>query len=94
MSTLKRVQIFAEDMNEEMRDKAVELAQDAMYTTYAEGKVFPQVSEAVRSGMDKEYGQGWNCVVGGAFGAFVTHRTKTYMYFSVFQGVSILLWRA
>ena len=32
-------------------------------------------------------------VVGRSFGAFVTHRTKSYMFFSVTPGVNCLVWK-
>ncbi len=45
--------------------------------------------------MDKEYGRHWNCVVGRDFGSYVTHRTKTYIYFSLdsVPNVYVLLWQ-
>jgi dynein light chain LC8-type len=47
----------------------------------------------VRRNMEKEYGRGWNCIVGTSFGAYVTHEIKTYVYFSVAANVSVLVWR-
>jgi hypothetical protein len=32
-------------------------------------------------------------IVGRSFGAFVTHRTKSYMFFSVTPGVNCLVWK-
>lgn len=61
------------------------------------GKTFSTIAEFVRRNMEKEYGRGWNCVVGASFGAsfgaYVTHEIKTYVYFSVAAGVSVLVWR-
>jgi hypothetical protein len=39
-------------------------------------------------------GHGWNVVVGRSFGAYVTHKIKSYAYLSVFPGVNILVWKA
>lgn len=57
------------------------------------GKTFSTIAEFVRRNMEKEYGRGWNCIVGTSFGAYVTHEIKTYVYFSVAAGVSVLVWR-
>lgn len=51
------------------------------------------MAEYVRRNMEKEYGRGWNCIVGTSFGAYVTHEIKTYVYFSVAAGVSVLVWK-
>lgn len=37
---------------------------------------------------------GWSCVVGDEFGSSVTHRMKTYIYFSIVPNVAILLWKS
>lgn len=57
------------------------------------GKTFSTIAEFVRRNMEKEFGRGWNCVVGASFGAYVTHEIKTYVYFSVAAGVSVLVWK-
>ncbi len=42
---------------------------------------------------DKQYGVGWNYVVGRNFGSHVVHQTKKYIYFQV-KDTSVLLWKA
>lgn len=32
---------------------------------------------------DKEYGGGWQCVVGSNFGCFFTHTKGTFVYFAL-----------
>ena len=49
--------------------------------------------DAVMNDIEKQYGKGWNVVVGKSFGAFVTHEIKTYFYGSVVPGVCVLIWR-
>eukprot|EP00644_Phytophthora_capsici_P015058 jgi/Phyca11/127702/e_gw1.71.24.1 len=81
--------VFAEDMTDAMLEKALSTARDAFQLQ----KTFSTIAEFVRRNMEKEYGRGWNCVVGSSFGAYVTHEIKTYVYFSVAAGVSVLVWR-
>ena len=38
--------------------------------------------------------RGWNVIVGRSYGAFITHKMKSYAYLSVFPGVNVLLWKA
>ncbi|CAK4078978.1 unnamed protein product [Aphanomyces euteiches] len=85
--------IFAEDMTDVMLEKVVATAKDAFQLQVASGKTFSTIAEFVRRNMEKEYGRGWNCVVGLSFGAYVTHEIKTYVYFSVASGVSVLVWK-
>lgn len=47
------------------------------------GNVYCQIAETIRKAFDKQYQSGWNCIVGRSFGAFVTHKIKTYIYFQV-----------
>ena len=90
----KLTHIFAEDMTDEMCNSATTISLEAFQMTISKGKVYSTVAAYIRSGFDKSYGRGWNCVVGRSFGAFVTHEIKTYMYFTVVPGVYILLWKA
>ncbi|TYZ63919.1 hypothetical protein PybrP1_009492 [[Pythium] brassicae (nom. inval.)] len=85
--------VFAEDMTDTMLEKVIATAKDAFQLQVTSGKTFSTIAEFVRRNMEKEYGRGWNCIVGSSFGAFVTHEIKTYVYFSVAAGVSVLVWR-
>ncbi len=89
-----RTVVYAEDMSDEMLDRVIETAKEAFQLNVQGGKINTVVANYIRARFDKEYGRGWNCVVGSSFGAFVTHEIKTYVYFSITHGISILLWRA
>ena len=80
---MSKEQIFAEDMTEEMQAMAIECARNAFQRTYTVGNVYAQIAGSIRQEFDDKDGKGWNCVVGRSFGAFVTHKIKTYIYFSV-----------
>ena len=92
----KEYTLFAEDMSDEMLEEVVEIANEAfnMASIPASMKVFSALAFAIRARLDKEYDKGWNVVVGAQFGAYVTHQIKTYAYFTVARGVSVLVWRA
>mmetsp|Transcript_34254 Transcript_34254/g.108017 ORF Transcript_34254/g.108017 Transcript_34254/m.108017 type:complete len:94 (+) Transcript_34254:172-453(+) len=90
----KSQHIFAEDMTDEMCTEALAISTQAFSEQMVKGNVFGTAATIIRQNFDKKYGRGWNCVVGGSFGAYVTHEIKTYMYFTVVPGVYILLWRA
>ena len=79
ISSNKNVHIFAEDMTEEKRKRAIEISISAFKSTHTQGKPFSTIANVIRSDFDKVYGIGWNCVVGKAFGSYVTHEMKTYM---------------
>ena len=81
-------QVFAEDMSEEKVDFCLEIATDAFNQASFQGKVYSYVANFIRAALEKQYGKGWNVVVGKSFGAFVTHEIKTYFYGSVVPGVS------
>ena len=69
--------------NEEMQEMAIGAATAAFQKTFVNGNVYAQIAAHIRQDFDERDGKGWNCVVGRSFGAFVTHKIKTYIYFSV-----------
>jgi len=88
-----RTVVFAEDMSDEMQQLALDTSQEAFQQTITKGNVYSQIAEYIRAAFDKNDSKGWNCVVGRSFGAFVTHKIKTYIYFQVVPNVYVLLWK-
>lgn len=86
-------QIYAEDMSDEKVEFAVATAQEGFNQASFKGKVYSYIANFIRAQFEKNYGKGWNVVVGRSFGAYVTHQIKTYCYLSVFPGVYVLIWR-
>ena len=79
-STTKSVQVYAEDVEPDLRTAAIEISQNAFGMTLTTGKVFGTIATTIRSELDKGFGgTGWNCIVGGSFGTAVTHEQKSYM---------------
>ena len=48
------------------------------------------IASHFRAAFDKNDTKGWNCIVGRSFGAFVTHKIKTYIYFQVREWFCLL----
>eukprot|EP00753_Platysulcus_tardus_P010655 PLAT2935.1.p1 GENE.PLAT2935.1~~PLAT2935.1.p1 ORF type:complete len:103 (+),score=63.18 PLAT2935.1:33-311(+) len=85
--------VYAEDMTDDMMERALQVGQEAFQLNVQGGKVYSTIALYIKNLFDKEYGKSWNCVVGRSFGSYVTHHIKTYIYFSVGFGTSILLWK-
>jgi hypothetical protein len=75
--------IFAEDVTDDMMQKAFEVAHKAFGELKPGMTVNASASESIRDEFNRIYGKSWNCVVGKDFGAFVTHCTRTYVFFYV-----------
>ena len=72
-----------------LQKKTEELAFKAFETCRQE----KQLANFLKTEFDKQYGVGWNCVVGRNFGSHVVHQTKKYVYFQV-RDTFVLLWKA
>ena len=75
----KTIQVFSADMTDEMRSHALEISYAAFQMATSNGKVFSTIASRIRDNFDKDYGYGWNCIVGKSFGSCVTHEMKKYM---------------
>lgn len=82
-----------DDMPEEMSKEAIQVARDALALTITSGDVHSSIADFIRKKFDRDYEKGWNCVVGRAFGAFVTHEISLYIYFSIQPGTYVLIWK-
>ena len=88
------LRLTAEDLSEEDEASIKAWCQEVFRSSPMSPHVYSRLATMIRERCDKELGRGWNCVVGKSFGAFVTQKLKAYIYLSVYQGVSILLWKA
>ncbi len=52
-----------------------------------------KVAKEVKLAFDEKWGGSWHCVIGKAFGSFVTHETQQFMYFYV-GDKAVLLYKA
>ncbi|XP_008226642.1 PREDICTED: uncharacterized protein LOC103326215 [Prunus mume] len=51
------------------------------------------LARALKKEFDSVYGPAWHCVVGTSFGSFVTHSPGGFVYFSVDDSLSVLLFK-
>ncbi|CAN6694375.1 unnamed protein product [Malus baccata var. baccata] len=51
------------------------------------------LARALKKEFDSVYGPAWHCVVGTSFGSFVTHSAGGFVYFSVDESLSVLLFK-
>ncbi|KAI3521600.1 hypothetical protein L1887_11071 [Cichorium endivia] len=50
------------------------------------------IAAHIKKEFDKEYGSGWQCVVGSNFGCFFTHTKGTFIYFTL-ETLSFLIFK-
>ncbi|KAK8203335.1 Dynein light chain [Zalaria obscura] len=62
-------QIKSADMNEDMQQEAIEVAQEAMDKFNIE----KDIAHHIKRTFDERKGATWHCIVGRNFGSFVTH---------------------
>ncbi|KAL5964937.1 Dynein light chain 2 cytoplasmic [Taenia solium] len=77
------------DMSEEMQQRAIDCAKDAMNQFSIE----KDIAAYLKKEFDKLYSPTWHCIVGRNFGSYVTHETKNFIYFYMGQ-VAILLFKS
>ncbi|XP_004295170.1 PREDICTED: uncharacterized protein LOC101310973 [Fragaria vesca subsp. vesca] len=51
------------------------------------------IARALKKEFDSLYGPAWHCVVGKSFGSFVTHSPGGFLYFSIDESLSVLLFK-
>ncbi len=85
---------IAEDTDEEDLDIIKTICGDIFESPPTSGNLYGELARRIRNELDKRLNtRGWNCVVGRAFGAYVTQKIKCYAYLSVYPGINILVWR-
>lgn len=71
-----RIQVKNADMSEEMQERALELAKGALQQQLGAR----DMAGSIKKEFDRVYGPAWHCIVGKAFGSFVTHGTHVAVY--------------
>jgi dynein light chain LC8-type len=82
-ATIKTIEM-PEGMANDVQDYAVKAIQ--------EFKSENDIANAIKKYMDSQHTPTWNVMCGRSFGAYVTHESKRYIYFSVGH-LSILCWK-
>ena len=88
MAASHDVKVKLIDMEDEMKEDAVHKAIEAVkeFTTERD------IAQHVKVFFDQKYQPAWHCIVGKAFGSFVTHETKCFIFFTI-NDYTILLWK-
>ena len=53
---------------------------------------FMRIAEEIKKEFDHKYKKSWHCIVGENFGSFVTHESKTFIFFEI-ANLSIALFK-
>nr|CAF31460.1 dynein light chain [Oikopleura dioica] len=85
----KRAVIKNADMSDDMQADVVECASQALDKYNIE----KDIAAFIKKEFDKRYSPTWHCIVGRNFGSFVTHETKSFIYFYL-GSVAILLFKS
>ena len=82
------------EMNAKDREFTLEVAQNALKTQDKTDRVVYQkdIAQNIKQEFDNQKGGSWNVIVGTSFGSFVTHETKTMIYFSI-GPTNFLIWK-
>jgi dynein light chain LC8-type len=97
MSSTKVV-IKCSDMPEKIQLEAISQGIQAFFRNPPTNPENPsdsymKIAEEVKREFDHKYKKTWHCIVGKNFGSFVTHESKTFIFFEI-AGVSILLFKS
>ena len=92
-----KVVIKCSDMPEKIQLEAISQGIQAFYRNIPENPEDPsesylKIAEEIKKEFDHKYKKAWHCIVGDNFGSFVTHESKTFIFFSI-DKISILLFK-
>ena len=97
MSSTKVV-IKCSDMPEKIQLEAISQGIQAFFRNPPTNPENPsdsymKIAEEVKREFDHKYKKTWHCIVGENFGSFITHESKTFIFFQIAQ-ISILLFKS
>ena len=93
-----KVTIKCSDMPEKIQLEAISQGIQAYFRNPPNDPENPsdsymKIAEEIKREFDHKYKKTWHCIVGKNFGSFVTHESKTFIFFEI-AGVSILLFKS
>ena len=91
---LGALKVMYSEMSDADEAQTIEICMNVMRNTEKNEKVtyYKDIAQTIKEDMDKEKGGMWNVVIGRSFGSFVTHETKTIVYFYL-GNVGFFVWR-
>ncbi|KAL8141329.1 hypothetical protein V2J09_007350 [Rumex salicifolius] len=78
------------DMLQTMQQDALDFAAKAL--DFYDVTQATDIARFIKQEFDKEYGLGWQCIVGMDFGSFVTHCHGCFIYFCI-GSLAVLLFK-
>ena len=93
-----KVVIKCSDMPEKIQLEAISQGIQAFHRNIPENPEDPsdsymKIAEEIKREFDHKYKKTWHCIVGENFGSFITHESKTFIFFQIAQ-ISILLFKS
>ena len=84
-------------MPEKIQLEAISQGIQAYYRNQPENKddssdSYMKIAEEIKKEFDHKYKKSWHCFVGENFGSFVTHESKTFIFFEI-ANISLLLFK-
>ena len=89
----KEIKIKVIDMEESMKNDAIEISQQAIDRAVKDSSEERTVAEQIKKFFDEKYQPHWHCIVGRNFGSYVTHESKSFIHF-YYGDICILLFKA
>ena len=83
------LEIKASDMDKDWINKGTDFVKVSLTHCRSE----KQLASTVKAEFDKNFGYGWNVVVGKRFGSHVFHKTKMYLFLNI-RDLYILIWQS
>ena len=92
-----KVVIKSSDMPEKIQLEAISQGIQAFFRNIPENPddasdSYLKIAEEIKKEFDHKYKKSWHCFVGENFGCFVTHESKTFIFFEI-ANLSILLFK-
>ena len=92
-----KVVIKCSDMPEKIQLEAISQGIQAFYRNIPENNddasdSFMRIAEEIKKEFDHKYKKSWHCIVGENFGCFVTHESKTFIFFEI-ANLSVALFK-
>lgn len=83
---LPHIEVKHCDLSADMQELAVKLGIEAVTTMESES----QMATFIKKEFDSKYDGKWHCIVGRAYGCFVTHDAESFIYLEVGNEVILL----
>ena len=93
-----KVTIKCSDMPEKIQLEAISQGIQAYFRNPPNDPENPsdsymKIAEEIKREFDHKYKKTWHCIVGENFGSFITHESKTFIFFQIAQ-ISVLLFKS